>query len=287
MPETNPIIALEKENIQNNYGCDYNAGNNWPILHRHEFFEITFFFSRTKHFLNGRTTWIRENTLLFIRPDDTHCFTNCAALLGHVNVKVSQAYMRTICDYIDGDFYQLLLSAEDSQLSIPLSEDYGRTVHKFLDGLLTSQGSKTIATSCKFMVVSFLKLIYQHMNTITKATTSETVQQIMLLLQKSENFSANITDLLSSLGYSYMQIYRLFKESTGQTPNAFFTECKLQYASNLLTYTSYKIIDIAGLCGFATQARFDTAFKKRYGVSPREYRKTHIPIRISSMPILV
>lgn len=274
MPELTPIIAYAKDNIQNDCGCDYNINSNYPVLHSHDFFEVTFFFARTKHLLNGRTSWIEEDTLFFFRPSDTHCFTDCSVSLGHINIKISQECMHAICDYLDEDLYQALLTADDARLAIPMSREFGRDVRKHLDDLLSAHSAKQVAIFCKLLIVSFLKQLYFHLYSEVQMPESETVNSILLLLQNPKNFSTNITELLSGLGYSYMHIYRLFKDATGQTPNGYFAERKLQYAANLLTYTNYKIVEIASLCGFATQARFDTIFKKRFHISPREYRRT-------------
>ena len=264
--------AKEKENIQNSSGCDFNTNSSYPLLHNHTFFEFTFFFARTKHFINGRSVWLEKNTLIFIRPRDTHYLSDCHEALGHLNLKISCEHLRTLCDFIDSDFYDLLMEAEDSVLSVPTSPEMGRQTQKFLDELLTTPGNKPKYVSCKFMICTYLKILYNHLCDHSEQAVSDTVKKMMFLLRNSDNFSTNITELLSGLGYSYMQLYRLFKDATGQAPNAFFTDQKLRYAANLLTYTSYKIVEIASLCGFASQPRFDTAFKKHYGVTPREYR---------------
>lgn len=264
--------AKEKENIQNSSGCDFNTNSSYPLLHNHTFFEFTFFFARTKHFINGRSVWLEKNTLIFIRPRDTHYLSDCHEALGHLNLKISCEHLRALCDFIDSDFYDLLMEAEDSVLSVQTTPEMGRQTQKFLDELLTTPGNKPKYVSCKFMICTYLKILYNHLCDHSEHKVSDTVKKMMSLLRNSDNFSTNITELLSGLGYSYMQLYRLFKDATGQAPNAFFTDQKLRYAANLLTYTSYKIVEIASLCGFASQPRFDTTFKKHYGMTPREYR---------------
>lgn len=275
MPAFSRLTASQKQNIQNDSGCDFNTNSVYPILHNHAFFEFTFFFSRTKHYINGKTVWLEPNTLIFVRPEDTHYLSDCQETLGHLNLKLSCDNLRSVCDYIEKGFYELLMQADDTQLSLQTSPEFSHQVRGFLDKLLTTSNLHSKYIASKFLICDYLRLFYQHLCEVSETHLPSIVQDAMLLLRNYENFSTNITDLLSGLGYSYMQIYRLFKEATGQTPNAFFLEQKLLYAANLLSYTRYKIVDIASLCGFSTQSRFDTAFKAFYGVSPREYRKTH------------
>ena len=275
MPVFSRLTASQKENIQNDSGCDFNTNSIYPILHNHAFFEFTFFFARTKHYINGKTVWLEPNTLIFVRPEDTHYLSDCQETLGHLNLKLSCDNLRSVCDYIDKGFYELLMQADDMQLSLQTSPEFSHQVRSFLDKLLTTSNLHAKYIASKFLICDYLQLFYQHLCEVSETHLPSIVQDAMLLLRNFENFSTNTTDLLSGLGYSYMHIYRLFKESTGQTPNAFFLEQKLLYAANLLSYTRYKIVDIASLCGFSTQSRFDTAFKEFYGISPREYRKTH------------
>ena len=62
MPVFSRLTASQKENIQNDSGCDFNTNSIYPILHNHAFFEFTFFFARTKHYINGKTVWLEPNT---------------------------------------------------------------------------------------------------------------------------------------------------------------------------------------------------------------------------------
>ena len=273
MSETYCFTADEKENIQNDYGCDFNTNSNYPVLHNHTFFELTFFFAVTTHHINGRICQVEENTLVLLRPADIHCLTDCETVLGHLNLKISCDCLQTLCQYIDRELYPALLEADDRQLSVVTPPEYGHRVRKALDEILFTSSKKQNIISCKFLVADFLRLLYDRLCNGVQKPMPKAVERGMKLLRDPSNFGANITELLSGLGYSYMQIYRLFKETAGRTPNAFFTEQKLLYAANLLNYTNYNIAQIANLCGFASQPRFDTAFKKYHGVSPREYRR--------------
>jgi AraC-like DNA-binding protein len=57
------------------------------------------------------------------------------------------------------------------------------------------------------------------------------------------------------------------------TPTALVLELRLRHAAVLLTTTGSSIGKIAERCGFKTFAYFSTAFRRKYGVSPRAYRQ--------------
>ncbi len=66
---------------------------------------------------------------------------------------------------------------------------------------------------------------------------------------------------------------RRFKELTGSTPQEFLIKQRLTSAAELLRITDQPIKNIADQCGYPNQLHFSQAFKKYYGLSPREWRR--------------
>lgn len=66
---------------------------------------------------------------------------------------------------------------------------------------------------------------------------------------------------------------RRFKELIGSTPQEFLIQQRLTKAAELLKITNQPIKNIADQCGYPNQLYFSQAFKKYYGLSPREWRR--------------
>lgn len=66
---------------------------------------------------------------------------------------------------------------------------------------------------------------------------------------------------------------RLFKEETGISFIVFLTELRLVQSVDLLKHTALRVQDIAQQVGYYNASYFSTAFKKKYGISPFEYRR--------------
>ena len=62
------------------------------------------------------------------------------------------------------------------------------------------------------------------------------------------------------------------KALTGETPGNFFRRYKLEKAAKLLLETDDSVSEIAQKTGFATTSYFSTMFKKKFNMSPSEYR---------------
>jgi AraC-like DNA-binding protein len=67
-----------------------------------------------------------------------------------------------------------------------------------------------------------------------------------------------------------------FKELLGQTPLEYVTEWRMQKAMQLLQQRDKKLIDVARLVGYDSDAAFSKAFKRVVGANPGEYLKRGI-----------
>lgn len=67
---------------------------------------------------------------------------------------------------------------------------------------------------------------------------------------------------------------RSFKRYLGLTPTAYLNALRLNYAANLLRNSDQKVIDIAYAAGFQSPGWFYGLFRRAYGSSPLQYRKS-------------
>jgi AraC-like DNA-binding protein len=64
----------------------------------------------------------------------------------------------------------------------------------------------------------------------------------------------------------------LFHKETGQTLSAFIEDCRINEAKNLLVYSQYSYSQISSYLSFNSHSYFISVFKKRVGMTPKEYR---------------
>ncbi|WP_245391790.1 GlxA family transcriptional regulator [Salinicola aestuarinus] len=79
-------------------------------------------------------------------------------------------------------------------------------------------------------------------------------------------------ELSAHLGMSRRQLERLFKKHLQAVPSRFYLNLRLQRARRALRETDSPVGDIALAHGFSSGAHFSTAYRHRFGISPRDER---------------
>lgn len=92
----------------------------------------------------------------------------------------------------------------------------------------------------------------------------------------NENYSKkiSISNLAKISNISESYLIRNFKNKYGLTPHQLILSLRFSNAVYYLQHTNTPIDDIAQICGFNDRVHFSSAFNKRYGCSPTEYRNS-------------
>lgn len=100
---------------------------------------------------------------------------------------------------------------------------------------------------------------------------AKTVDNIYVLLEKQE---LNVNTLSERLCMSSRQFHRKIVALTGCSPASFMLKIKMKRARNLLeTAPKLSIDEISLLCGFEHTSSFYHAFRKMYGITPKDVRR--------------
>lgn len=91
-------------------------------------------------------------------------------------------------------------------------------------------------------------------------------------LLKSLDSTPLMSELEKVTGTNSKQLNAAFKKCAGVTVYEYLREERMKEARSLLQKTQLAIQDISEQVGFKNSTNFATAFKERFGVSPREFR---------------
>ncbi len=82
--------------------------------------------------------------------------------------------------------------------------------------------------------------------------------------------NVSIATLAGIAGLSPFHLCRVFKRTVGVPPHVYQLDVRLTRAADLLAGGG-KIVDVAMETGFCDQSHFHKAFKRKFGVTPRQY----------------
>ena len=82
-----------------------------------------------------------------------------------------------------------------------------------------------------------------------------------------------VESLAAACGMSRSAFAVRFKDLVGETPLEYLTSWRMQKATGLLQKGDKKLFEVAKSVGYDSDAAFSKAFKRLFGVAPREYRR--------------
>lgn len=94
------------------------------------------------------------------------------------------------------------------------------------------------------------------------------------LIYNNPDHPWTVANLAAAVGNSRAMFARRFTELVSQPPIAFLTSWRLALAADMLDDSEATLTSIARRVGYGTPFALSSAFKRAYGVSPNEYRRS-------------
>ena len=136
-----------------------------------------------------------------------------------------------------------------------------------------SEGYPLMLKSCLFQ---FLFSLFAH-KSVEKPAPVSPHEQILkrIIMYVREHFAENIPieKIAAEVEYSPSHFMRFFKIETGHSFIEYLNDYRISYAGYLLKESNDAIGGIASRCGFDNFSYFIRLFRRKYGVTPKEYRK--------------
>jgi len=101
------------------------------------------------------------------------------------------------------------------------------------------------------------------------------IRQALQLMKESSDPNLSLESVAEAVNVHPVTLSRIFKQQTGINFVRYLTQKRLELARQLLLQTNRKIIDIAEEVGYMDYPYFRNKFKKEFGLSPSEFRKSH------------
>lgn len=124
----------------------------------------------------------------------------------------------------------------------------------------------------------------KYMNTLISSKTDnkkssdiniEFLQSVTNIIHAElNNPDLSSTFLASKMAMSVSQLNRKINGTTGHSTTSYVLKIKLDKAKKLLANNDMSIAEVSDMCGFYDPSHFSRMFKKEFGVSPSNFKKT-------------
>jgi len=99
------------------------------------------------------------------------------------------------------------------------------------------------------------------------------VGKALTLMHHRHNHPWTIAELAREVGLSRTVLTERFRRFLGESPMAYLTRWRLRLGARALTSTAHSVAQVSFDVGYESEAAFNRAFKREYGVPPARYRR--------------
>lgn len=244
--------------------------------HDHDFYEIFYIETGSiTHCVADQWISLAEGDLVFVRPSDRHTFREwkeCRLL----NLAFPARVMESLLVYLNAGeraFELLAISAPPTtQVPVYEREELVRGF-RILNAIPAHEKSHIRLASCLIVANLLTRWFLLKRPPALQPNAPSLLGELVAAMDEPAQFTRGVPRMKELSPYSYEHLCRLFRRTYNQTPSEWINRRKIEYAANLLQQTDLAIVDLASEAGFDNLSYFYRLFKRRFGLSPNQYRE--------------
>lgn len=119
---------------------------------------------------------------------------------------------------------------------------------------------------------------------MTLQSSAARIAPILVHIQTHLEDDLSLERLAEMAGLSPYHFHRVFRQTIGETVKQYTLRLRLERAAYQLKLRNCAVIDVAFLLGFQSHETFTRAFKKRFGLTPKQFKQQLKQPRFSLHP---
>lgn len=162
----------------------------------------------------------------------------------------------------------------DITKSMPIFKEKAEKIGDIFSGMIEDYTNDTLSDFKMSLALLNLLSGFEKNITVTTDKTDEYVQKAISYIKENMSDSKlTVEDISDSINLSHSYLCRIFKEKVGKSPKRFLVDIRIDAAARLLKTSVLSVSEIAFDVGFDDIPHFIKSFRKRYNITPKQYRK--------------
>ncbi len=261
----------------------------YRVSHYHLGLELTFVVSgEAQHVICPRdgsapiSERIRAGNYFALQYGTRHGYTDGSSDFSVINLLVNPSCIDSALktDASAEEIEKVILLGQNSSLHIPFDRNCingGKEIGMLFERLLelVSNRPDGYLSIFRAYTLEILVSMLKYSTASPQGTKTNVVKLVKDYVDIHYSEVVSLTELSEKFHYTPPYISKRFREEFGMTFGQYVQKVRLTHACDILLVTDYSIDRISELVSYSTPIPFRRAFKKRYGMTPGEYRKAH------------
>ncbi len=253
--------------------------------HKHNYIEMTYMLKgTTTHIIDDEEVILSEGDIIFLNQGATQEILPAGKDSLAINFIIQPEFFDKALQMLEGNsniLYDFIISAiqnEGDSKYIYFKSKGLLVVENLLENMIWTIKNK-INTN-RGITQTTMGLLLLHLSNHTDLikfgnSTYESKLGLKVLRYIEEQYKdAELSVIADELGYEIYWLSRQIKKLTGKNFKELLLEKRLKQSEYLLRETNLTILNIIDKVGYTNTSYYYRVFKEKYGVSPKEYRKS-------------
>lgn len=182
---------------------------------------------------------------------------------------------RYIWFVLDGHDLEWAFDSSGIRKRLPLISDVSDEFRNFVRGLLATFRKEKM--SFLYPVTSAWRCIEILQETISAPASGgrrvDLASRCKSIIDSQKENCVSVDELAAKLKVDRATVFRSFRKAYGISPKDYIDSVRIEKACRLLKHSSSPVKEIAWLSGFSGHDYFSAAFRRKFGISPSEWRR--------------